>query len=450
MFPEISDFIGSRIKAWGESRAGTPSLGLKASTFTGDWYERNGFHRLAGMAGDNGSWAGERVNVQSAMNHSVVWACNRVISEPVGFLPLRMMQRSRDGKEKRIAEEHPLDSALHNAPNDEISAQSFREMVTSFTVLRGDGFARIFRRSTGAAMQLDYLLYDQVNVDRERGGQRRLVYEVSQQGEPNQTFTVEKGKPQDILHIRGIGGHGLRGYSVLHYARQSWGTAIAAERNVASFYHNGGRVPYILKKATKFKTDDDYRQWRTEWDLEYSRPNSAPLIEGDLTYEKIGLSMVDSQMLETRQFSIPEICRWFSVSPHLVGDLSKATFSNIEELALQFIMMTLSAWITRWEQELWRCALTPQEKADGYYFKHNLAGLLRGDFQTRMAGYATMLQNGIASVDEVRDLEDWNPLPDGAGEEYHIQLNMQALPAGAPQSAQSAQLIRLGKKGRAA
>jgi HK97 family phage portal protein len=174
-------------------------------------------------------------------------------------------------------------------------------------------------------------------------------------------------------------------------------------------------------------------------------------MEGDIEYKQIGLNMADMQMLETREFSIPEICRWFLVSPHLVGDLSRATFSNIEQLALEFVKMTLSAWITRWEQELYRCVLTPEEKAAGYYFRHNLSGLLRGDFQTRMAGYATMLQNGIANVDEVRDLEDWNPLPDGAGEDYHIQLNMQALPAtGVPQNAQSAALIRLGKQRRAA
>src|SRR5207248_3901802 len=139
-------------------------------------------------------------------------------------------------------------------------------------------------------------------------------------------------------------------------------------------------------------------------------------LENGLSYKHIVLSSQDSQMLESRLFGIHEICRWFLVSPHLVGDLSRATFSNIEQLALEFVKMTLSAWITRWEQELWRCVLTPAEKTQGYFFKHNLNALLRGDFQSRMAGYATMLQNGVASVDDIRDLEDWNRLPDGIGD----------------------------------
>ena len=126
--------------------------------------------------------------------------------------------------------------------------------------------------------------------------------------------------------------------------------------------------------------------------------------------------------------TIHEICRWFGVPPHLVGDLSRATFSNIEQLALEFVKLTLSAWLTRWEQELWRCVLTPEEKTQNYLWRHNLNALLRGDFPCRMTGYATMLQNGIACQDEIRDLEDWNPIQDGIGTGYHIQLNMQTLP----------------------
>ena len=197
----------------------------------------------------------------------------------------------------------------------------------------------------------------------------------------------------------------------------------------ARFFANGGRVPYLLEHAQKFKNDADFDKFRDDWEKTYQQAHKAPILENGLSYKQIGLSMADSQMLETRLFDIHEICRWFLVSPHLVGDLSRATFSNIEQLALEFVKMTLSAWITRWEQELWRCVLTPEEKTQGYFFKHNLNALLRGDFQSRMTGYATMLQNGVASVDDVRDLEDWNRLPDGIGEDYHIQLNMQPLPA---------------------
>jgi HK97 family phage portal protein len=264
---------------------------------------------------------------------------------------------------------------------------------------------------------------------------------------PEKTFTVERNKPHDLLHIRGIGATGICGFSVITMARQSIGTAIAAERNVGRFFANGGRVPYLLEHAQKFKNDADFDKFRDDWEKTYQQAHKAPILENGLTYKQIGLSMQDSQMLETRLFDIHEICRWFLVSPHLVGDLSRATFSNIEQLALEFVKMTLSAWITRWEQELWRCVLTPEEKTQGYFFKHNLNALLRGDFQSRMAGYATMLQNGVASVDEIRDLEDWNMLPDGIGADYHIQLNMQPLPANqVPGATQATGLVRLGSK----
>jgi HK97 family phage portal protein len=132
------------------------------------------------------------------------------------------------------------------------------------------------------------------------------------------------------------------------------------------------------------------------------------------------------------------------MSPHLVGDLSRATFSNIEQLMLQFLKLTLSSWLTRWEQELWRCVLTPEEKSQGYFFRHNLDALLRGDFVSRVQGYATLLQNGVTSVNEVRDLEFWDPI--NGGDDHHIQLNMQTIPGSdQPVTNRSAALVRLGE-----
>jgi HK97 family phage portal protein len=408
------------------------------------WYARNGYPGLYSiLSGGLPAWAGEHVSIETAMNHSVVWACNRIISETVAMLPLVMLQTVKDAK--RVAYEHPSYTLLHDAPSDEMTALGYRSTETSHCVLGGNAYSQIIRRSgTGTAIELHPLQPAQVWPDREKEGQKRLVYCVKEGNSPDKTFTVQKGKPQDILHLRGLGGDGIQGFSVITMARQSIGTAIAAERNVAGFYRNGGRLPYNLKLNQKFKTDEDAQKFRAEWEAIYSQPHRAPMLEPWLEYQQTGLNSKDSQLLETRLFDIHEICRWFLVSPHLVGDLSRATFSNIEQLALEFVKMTLSTWITRWEQELWRCLLTPEEKTQGYFFKHNLNALLRGDFLTRMQGYSTMLQNGIACIDEVRDLEDWNPAPKGAGEDYHIQLNQQTLPGGAPLSSQAASLVRLG------
>jgi HK97 family phage portal protein len=230
-----------------------------------------------------------------------------------------------------------------------------------------------------------------------------------------------------------MGFDGVRGYNVIQVGRNSMGSAIAGEKNLAAFWASGGRTPYHLEHPTRFRNDQDFAKFRKDWKETYADPHNAPILENGMLYKQDGVSMRDAQGIENRAFTVPEICRWFSVSPHLVADLSRATFSNIEHLALEFVKLTLSPWIARWEQEFKRCVLTAEERAQGYYLKYNVNALLRGDFQTRMSGYATELQNGIASIDEVRDLEDWNPLPDGAGAHHHIQLNMTTLPgAGDP------------------
>lgn len=410
------------------------------------WYARNGYPRLYELlTGGMPAWSGETVSLQTAMNHSVVWACNRLISETQGATPLNMLQQKNGVK--ALATDHPMFSALLNAPNDEMSAMSFQETRTSHTALEGNGFAQIIRRSgTGTAIQLRPLDPSQVRIDREKTGQKRLTYIVKTSvegvaGNNETTYTVEANKPQDILHIRGLGWDGLRGYSVITAARQSMGTSLSVEKNVASFYKNGGRVPYVLEMAKKFGKDSDYDKFRSDWEKAYSQPNRAPILDNDIKYHQVGLNARDSQMLETRLFDIHEICRWFLVSPHLVGDLSRATFSNIEQLALEFVKVTMQPWFTRWEQDMWRCVLTPDEKGKGFYFKHNTNELLRGDFLTRMQGYSIQLQNGIASPNEVRNLEDWNSF--AGGDVHHIQLNMQ--PVGTVNGSQPASLVRISE-----
>jgi HK97 family phage portal protein len=436
MFPEISSRLSGLfassppLSIFGES--GVPGEQKTAASFeaiTTDWYARNGYEQIyAALGGGSAAWSGERVNLASALNHSVVWACNRIISETVGFIPLVMMRASVDpSKGKQLALKHPMYQALMNAPNEDMTAMGFRETLTSHTVLQGNAYARIIRRSgTGVAVELHPLQPSQVRNGRNKAGE--LVYVVKQGNEQEKTYTVQKNKPQDLFHMRGLGNNGTTGFSVISMAFQSIGTAISAEKNLGNFFARGGRLPYILEMAQRFKTKEDFDRFRADWEMVYAIAHKAPILENDIKYKQIGVSLKDSQLLETRLFSIHEICRWFGVPPHLVGDLSRATFSNIEQLALEFVKLTLSAWLTRWEQELWRCVLTPEEKGQNYLWRHNLNSLLRGDFTSRMAGYATMLQNGIANQDEIRDLEDWNPIENGIGTGYHIQLNMQTLP----------------------
>lgn len=403
-------------------RMWTKAAAFSFDTVSAGWYARNGYYGIFNaLSGGLPAWSGEPVSTDTALGLSTVWACNKVISESIGFLPLNMM-REKGGK-KDFAADHPLFTALKYAPNAEMTSQSFTELLTSHEVLQGNGYAQIIRRSaTGVAIELHPIQPQMVFPDREKTGQKRLVYVVREDRQPNKTYTVERGKPQDILHLRGLGWDGVQGYSVITMARQSLGTALAQERNVANFYAKGGRVPYVLKHPAKFPNDAEYDRFQKNWEKAYSDPHRAPILEGALEYQQIGVSAKDAQLIESRAFTIPDICRWFSVFPTIVGDLSRATFSNIEALSEQFVRMTLMTHLTRWEQEMWRCVLTPDEKQQGYFFRHDLSALLRADFLTRMQGYAAMLQMGKNNINEIRAMEGENPI-DG-GDEHYVQVNL--------------------------
>lgn len=417
--------------------------GVGFDAISAGWYLRNDYPQIYSiLTGGMPAWSGEAVSLETALGHSVVFACNRVISESIGFIPAYMMQRTDAGKRK--ATEHPMYSCMVNAPNDEITAQAFTETLTSHCVMTGNGYAKITRRSgTGVAIGLNMLLPQQVYPDREKTGQKRLVYVVKNPGSSDTTYTVVSGKPQDILHLRGLGWDGVRGYSVITMGRQSMGTAIAQERNLARFWAMGGRVPYHLEMASKFKTEQDFQKFREDWEKTYAEPWRGPILENGTTLKQDGSTMRDAQSLELRQWTVSEICRWFSMNPHLVQDLSQANYSTIEQLFLEFVTMNLSQWMSRWEGDYWRCVLTPDEKSAGYFLRHNARALLRGDFKSRMDAYATALQNGLWNIDECRDDDDKDPLPNGAGKPYHFQMNMQTLPGtGQPTTVEQGILAR--------
>lgn len=385
---------------------------------------RDGFPTLAAARIDGGPSFSAPVSVAAALSIPTVWACNAVVSGSVGILPVNMMQTT--GKETNPATAHPMFSALRYAPSAELNAQDFFQILTSHVLMQGNGYAQIIRRSgTGTAVELYPILPENVQVDRERDGQRRIVYVVKEANQPNQTYTIDPSKPQSILHLKGKGWDGLKGYSVISFARQSLNIALAQERNIGEFYRNGGRVPYVLEDKSHFENQQETDAFRAAWEETYSQPHKVPILQDGMNYKQTGMSAADAQLVESRQFTVVELCRWFSVYPHQVGDLSRATFSNIESLAQQFVSSTLQDHLTRWSQSLHRCVLTPDEKQQGYHFTHDLSVLLRADTQTRMAGYATLLQNGVDSINEVRAAEGKNPIP--GGDEHHVQVNMAPL-----------------------
>lgn len=381
---------------------------------------------------------GRSVTESTALTCSVVWACVRTIADTVASLPLRIIEEAPSGK--RVAGNHPLDWVLHRESNPETSALRARQTMGAHLLTHGNAYARKVRRG-GTGQTIGLWPWSPAET-RPRRNQNtgELEYVHIENG------TEVPYPASEVFHLAGLGFDGVRGYSVVTMAKHSIGLAQIQEEYVSKFFAAGGRKPYILEHPAKFRDDQQYNEFRDKWRKAYGSVETffeAPILEGGIKLHELGMSLEDAQFLSSRQFSVPEICRWFRVQPHLVGDLTRATFANIEQQSLDFVTQTLNYWITLWEQEIDRQLLTEGEKGR-YYAKHNLSALVRGDFKTRMEGYSIGLQNGFLCPDDVRDLEDWNPLPEGAGRAYHIQLNMQTLPGtGNPTVSEQAAMAKL-------
>lgn len=230
--------------------------------------------------------------------------------------------------------------------------------------------------------------------------------------------------PRDVLHIPGLGFDGLVGYSPIAMAKNAIGLAIAAEEYGSKFYANGAAPSGVLEHPGTIK---DPSRVRESWQNTFGgsgNSNKVAVLEEGMKYTPISISPNEAQFLETRKFQINEIARIFRVPPHMVGDLEKSSFSNIEQQSLEFVKYTLDPWVIRWEQSIQRTLFTTEEKKS-YFVKFNVEGLLRGDYASRMQGYATARQNGWMSANDIRELENLDLIPDeDGGNLYLINGNM--------------------------
>ena len=371
--------------------------------------------------------AGKAVNERSAMQMSAVYACVRILSEAIASLPLHFYQyNGAGGKEKAL--KHPLYSLLHDEPNPEMSAYSFRETLMTHLLLWGNAYAQIIRNGRGEVTALYPLMPDRMQVDRDARG--HIFYEYSRQDSDANTLGKKQSVillPEDVFHIPGLGFDGLVGYSPIAMAKQAIGMGLACDEYGAAFYQNGAQPGGVLEHPGVVKNP---QRVRDSWNAIYQGARNAhkiAILEEGMSYKPITISPEQAQFLETRKFQIDEIARIFRVPPHMVGDLDKSSFSNIEQQSLEFVKYTLSPWISRWEHAIHRSLLLPSEKPQ-YFARFNVEGLLRGDYQSRMQGYAVARQNGWMSANDIRELENLDLIPDeDGGNLYLINGNMTKL-----------------------
>ncbi len=358
--------------------------------------------------------SGKTVNEKTAMQTTAVYACVRVLAEAIASLPLHTYRYTDGGKEK--ATDHNLYHILHSEPNPEMTSFVFRETLMGHLLLWGNAYAQIIRDGRGKVMALYPLMPDKITIERTEKGELYYLYQKDGEFYPLRN--------DEVLHIPGLGFDGLIGYSPIAMAKNAIGMAIATEEYGAKFFANGANPGGVLEHPGVVK---DPSKIRESWNAVYQGSGNAhrvAVLEEGMKYQTIGIPPEQAQFLETRKFQINEIARIFRVPPHMVGDLEKSSFSNIEQQSLEFIMYTLDPWVSRWEQAIKRALLSPDEKKE-YFVKFNVNGLLRGDYQSRMQGYAVGRQNGWLSADDIRELEDMNKLTEGmGGDKYLVNGNM--------------------------
>ena len=373
-----------------------------------------------------GSSSGKNVNERSAMQMTAVYSCVRILSEVVASLPLHVYKYNSDGgKEKAV--KHPLYFLLHDEPNPEMTSFVFRETLMTHLLLWGNAYAQIIRNGKGEIIALYPLMPNRMTVDRDEKGQLYYQYNTSKDDAPTMKGSMVNLKPSDVLHIPGLGFDGLVGYSPIAMAKNAIGMAIACEEYGAKFFANGATPGDILEHPGTVK---DPQRVRESWTSAFggsSNANKVAVLEEGMKYTPISISPEQAQFLETRKFQINEIARIFRVPPHMVGDLEKSSFSNIEQQSLELVKYTLDPWVARWEQAIVRSLFSTDEKTQ-YFVKFNVDGLLRGDYQSRMNGYAIGRQNGWMSANDLRELENLDRIPEEEGGDlYLINGNMTKL-----------------------
>ena len=350
---------------------------------------------LGAILGGYTATTGKSVNVTTAMQLVAVYACIRLISEAVATLPLHLYRRLEQGKER--APEHSLYPVLHDIPNPEMTSVELRETVQAHMLLWGVGYCEVVRNGAGQVKQLWPIIPTRVRPF--RNTRNELVYRVTLPDNHFQTLRADR-----ILRMSA-----LLGLSPIGQAREALGLTMAAEEYGARFFANDSRPGGLLEHPGQLSPEASARL-RNSWEESQKGLTNAhriAILEEGLKWVQVGIAPEDAQFLETRKYQLDEIARLYHVPPHMIGDLDRATWANIEHLSIDFVVNTLRPWLVRWEQAIHKTLLVEEERRR-YFAEFSVDGLLRGDTATRYQAYATARQNGWLNGNEIREMENLN------------------------------------------
>ncbi len=370
------------------------------------------------------SKSGTNVTPETAMRQATVYACIRVIADSIAHLPLVVYRR--DGEKRIPQRKKRIYQLLHDRPNEWQTSFEWRELLARDIEMRGNGYSLIVRNARGEPDELIRVHPDLMEPMQDEKT-LKITYAYTKPDGRKVSLTQK-----EVFHVRGPGDNGLSGMDPIRYFRETIGDAISQQEHGSRFFSNGAKPLGVLEVPMGVKIGDAATAaLRADFESAYSGGENAhktAILPGGLTYKPVTISMQNAQFIESRQFSRTEIAAIFRVPPHKVGDLSRATFSNIEHQALEFVVDSLMPRLVRFEQAISRDLLNDS----ALFAKFNVAALLRGDFKSRQEGLQIQRRNGVVSANEWRALEDFNPRDDDGGNAYIIEANM-ALDDGQPE-----------------
>lgn len=369
--------------------------------------------------------AGLHVDHESALTSTAFFGGVRILAEDVAALPLHTYERQGD-RGKRRATDHPLYSLLHDAPNPLMSAIQFRESLQGHVETWGTGYASIERRG-GRVVGLWPLRPDRIipEVKRDNLNRIRVVWRYD---DPHNNIHARL-TPDDLLRIPGFGYDGIRGYSLVELHRDAIGLSLAMERFGASHFRNGSRPGGVLQSPDQV-SDDARKRMKSDWEQLHRGLDNAQrvaILEEGVQWQQVGMSNEDSQFLEGRTFQVNEMARMLRLPPHKLAELSRATFSNIEDQGRDYVTSSMRPRLVRWEQAIHQQLLTEDERRR-FFAEHLVDALLRGDTKSRYEAYAVGRQWGWLNGDDIREKENMDPIDDGSGQTYLVPLNTAPAP----------------------
>ena len=371
---------------------------------------------LVDFWGGSDTKTGIKVNEMTAMQCTTVLACVRILSETLASLPLIVYRRLTGGGKDR-AIDHPLYEILHSQVNKYVTSFEWRETLMGHLALWGNAYSEIERNNGGRIIALWPLRPDKMRLE-SKGRDIRYFYTP-----PND---VERELPGiNLLHMKGLSATGYMGQSIIGFAREAIGLSLATEDFGARFFSNDATPNAVLEHPGHL-TEGAKENLRKSWEKQHQgleQKHRMAILEEGLKFSTVGMPLEDAQFLQIRKYQAAEIAKIFRIPLHMIDEDSKAaTYASVEQFQIMFVTHTMLAWFVRWEQALRRDLFLPSERGE-FFSEFLVSGLLRGDMQSRYTAYQIGRQNGWLNADEIREMENLNPLPDGRGQIYYMPLN---------------------------